>query len=228
MSNTRGRLMLKTVFLMLMLLSLNSYAQTATKAVVIASPLQIENKKTLSLTGSFTAIKDSALSPRVDGLITELLVDIGDSVKQGDRLMQLDSALIRLSITEQKALLEQTTVQQKEAQRLVSEAERLLKQRHISQTELAKRKANLAQTEAEVSAAKAVLAAMGESLNRHTLYAPFDGTISEKHTEVGEWISRGNAAINLTSLDKLYLDINVPKGVINVNTSKKPKIWSLV
>ncbi len=214
--------MLKSVCLVLLCLCFNVYAQSATKNVVITYPMLAENAKTLALTGSFSTIKDSALSPRADGLINELLVDIGDKVQKDDKLMQLDTTLIRLSIAEQKSLIEQATIQQQEAQRLVSEAERLLKQRHISQTELAKRKANLALSKAEMRAVKAALASMQETLKRHTVYAPFDGIISNKHVEIGEWISRGDPTVNLTSLDTLYLDIKVPQehfSKIDLNTT---------
>lgn len=214
-------LLLKILPLILLSISVNVYSQTTPKIVVIAAPEPITNSNSLSLTGSFTPTQQSALSPRVDGLISELLVDIGDQVDKGDKLMVLDTALIRLSINEQKALVEQAEVQQKEAQRLVSEAERLLKQRHISQTELAKRKADLAQSKAQVSEAKAALATMQESLTRHTLFAPFPGVISDKTIEVGEWVSRGDSALSLTNLDRLYLNINIPQehfSIIDNNT----------
>jgi RND family efflux transporter MFP subunit len=216
-----NNLLLKILPLLLISISFTAYSQTTPKTVVIATPEQITNSNTLSLTGSFTPTQQSALSPRVDGLITELLVDVGDNVKKGDKLMVLDAALIRLSISEQKALVEQTKVQQQEAQRLVSEAERLLKQRHISQTELAKRKADLAQSKAQVSEATAALATMQETLTRHTLYAPFPGVISDKAVEVGEWVSKGDAALSLTNLDSLFLDIKVPQehfSMIDANT----------
>jgi RND family efflux transporter MFP subunit len=203
---------LKSFFLVFLIgISLNTHAQQAKKIVVITKPSNISTSNTLSLTGSFSPVKHSALSSRVDGLIKQLNVDIGDEVKQGDALMQLDATLINLSIAEQKALVEQTVIQQKEAQRLVDEAKRLLKQRHISATELAKREAAFAQYKAEVVAVKAALASAQETRRRHTLFAPFDGVISQKQIEVGEWVSRGDAVLTLTSLDRLYLDIYVPQ-----------------
>lgn len=202
---------IKLIILFLMLMCLNAQAQTDVKSVVVTTPEVATNTNLLSLTGSFSPIQHSILSPREDGLINELLVDAGDLVKKGDKLMQLDPIKARLLVAEQKALLEQIKIQQKESQRLVNEAERLLKQRHISATELAKRKAVLAQNNAEKNAIQASLSSAQETVSRHTLFAPFDGVISTKHVEVGEWVSRGDAVLTLTNLDNLFLDVMVPQ-----------------
>jgi RND family efflux transporter MFP subunit len=76
---------------------------------------------------------------------------------------------------------------------------------------LAKRKSVAAQAKAQVAEAEAALDTLQESLRRHTLYAPFSGVISSKSVEVGEWVSRGDAALSLTNLEQLYLDIKVPQ-----------------
>jgi multidrug efflux pump subunit AcrA (membrane-fusion protein) len=137
--------LLKITAFIMMFVSAQVYAQTAIKAVVVATPQQVENSNSLVLTGSFSPTQHSALSTRVDGLITKLFVDVGDHVEKGDKLISLDTALTQFSIKEQTALVTNSKVQLKEAERLVSEAERLLKQRHISQTELARRKSVAAQ-----------------------------------------------------------------------------------
>jgi len=215
-----SRIIKKICLFVLLFISLNAYAQSTQKFVVVSTPSNIATSNVLSLTGSFSPVKKSVLSSRVDGLINELNVDIGDEVVQGDTLMQLDAALVNLSIAEHKAIVEQTLIQQKEAQRLVDEAKRLLKQRHISQTELAKRNAALAQYKAEVTAVKAALSFAQETRHRHTLFAPFNGVVSDKNIEVGEWVSRGDPVLTLTSLDRLYLDIYVPQEhFANINTA---------
>jgi RND family efflux transporter MFP subunit len=201
----------KITALIILFVTTHAHAQTTVKSVVISTPQQIENSNSLVLTGSFNPTQHSALSTRVDGLITKLFVDVGDYVEQGDKLITLDPALTQFSIKEQTALVTNSKVQLQEAERLVSEAERLLKQRHISQTELAKRKSVAAQAKAQVAEAEAALDTLQETLRRHTLYAPFSGVISSKSVEVGEWISRGDAALSLTNLKQLYLDIKVPQ-----------------
>jgi RND family efflux transporter MFP subunit len=203
--------LLKVTALIIMFVTAHAHVQTAIKAVVVSTPQQIENSSSLVLTGSFNPTQHSALSTRVDGLITKLFVDVGDHVEKGDKLITLDTALTQFSIKEQTALVTNSIVQLQEAERLVSEAERLLKQRHISQTELAKRKSVAAQAKAQVAEAQAALDTLQESLRRHTLYAPFSGVISSKSVEVGEWVSRGDAALSLTNLEQLYLDIKVPQ-----------------
>jgi RND family efflux transporter MFP subunit len=197
--------------LSLLLLAGQTFAQTAPKVVEMAKPNTLPHVETLSLTGTFSAKQRSLLSPRVDGLVATLLVDAGDRVKKGDRLLQLDHTQAKLAMAEQQAALEEAIVLEKEAQRLVKEAEKLRQQRHIPETELTRRQADLAQNIVRVSAMKAALATAKEIVNRHTLYAPFDGVISNKNTEVGEWVSRGDAILTLTNLRSLDLDVKVPQ-----------------
>ena len=41
--------------------------------------------------------------------------------------------------------------------------------------------------------------------------APFDGVISQKQTEVGEWVTPGTSVLELVSLEDLRADLSVPQ-----------------
>ena len=42
-------------------------------------------------------------------------------------------------------------------------------------------------------------------VERHTLKAPFAGVISERHTELGEWVNPGDGLLELVATDKLLI-----------------------
>lgn len=176
-----------------------------------ALPKQSLIAETLSLSGSLTAERRAMLSPRVDGLVAEVLVDAGSDVRQGDILLRLDPAIARQQYAQTQAATAEAEAARNEAQRLVKEAESLRNKNYISESELANRQSNLALAEAALVAAKATERATLEQLRRHDLPAPFSGVISAKMTEAGEWINRGTAVLELVATDAVRLDVKVPQ-----------------
>lgn len=127
--------------LFFLLISHSSFAATP---VSVSKPIVSESKEQLTLSGSLTAERRALLSPRVDGLVKEVLVDAGYSVKQGDILIRQDAAIARQQLEQAKAATSEAQASVDEAQRLVKEAKRLRGENYISATELANRESNFA------------------------------------------------------------------------------------
>ena len=85
-------------FIVISLFSLAVYADDLTP-VSTTLPKQSSIAQTLSLSGSLTAEKRALLSPRVDGLVAEVLVDAGSEVKKGQVLLKLDPAISRQPVS---------------------------------------------------------------------------------------------------------------------------------
>jgi RND family efflux transporter MFP subunit len=200
------------IFCLVALSGLFSVSQAQENMVVdVIKPVISSNSQILRLSGSLTAEKHSMLSPRVDGLISNVNVDSGSHVKQGDVLLQLDPTMTEYELTQAKASVTRVIADRNEADRMVKEAEGLVTRKTLPQNELAIRKASLALKNAELLSAKASQALIEETLRRHQLIAPFSGVISNKMSEMGEWVSRGDPVLELVNLDEIRLDINVPQ-----------------
>lgn len=184
------------------------YAETP---VSVISPEKSKVSDNLTLSGTLTAEKQAMLSPRVDGLVSSVLVDAGSKVKKGELLLELDPALSKQVLNQAKAATAEAQAARNEAQRLVDEAEGLREKNYISASENASRLSNLKLTEAALMAAKAAEASALEELTRHRLPAPFSGVISAKLTEVGEWVNRGTTVLELVATNKVRLDVKVPQ-----------------
>lgn len=48
-----------------------------------------------------------------------------------------------------------------------------------------------------------------DQLRKHTLYAPFDGYVTEEHTEVGQWISQSAAVVEVVELSEVDVQVHV-------------------
>lgn len=199
-------------FCLFTLSGLFSVSQAQENMVVdVINPVISSSSQILRLSGTLTAEKHSMLSPRVDGLITKVNVDSGSHVKKGDVLLQLDPIMSEYELKQAKATVTRVFVDRNEADRMVKEAEGLVTRKTLPQNELAIRKANLALKNAELLSANASQALIEETLRRHDLIAPFSGVISNKMSEMGEWVSRGDPVLELVNLDEIRLDINVPQ-----------------
>jgi RND family efflux transporter MFP subunit len=200
------------VFSLVALSALSSISQAQENMVVdVIKPVISSNSQILRLSGSLTAEKHSMLSSRVDGLIAKVNVDAGSHVKKGDVLLNLDPTMSEHELEQVKANVGKVIVDRNEADRMVKEAEGLVTRKTLPQNELAIRKANLALKKAELLSVSASQSIIEETLRRHELIAPFSGVISNKMTEMGEWVSRGDPVLELVNLDEIRLDINVPQ-----------------
>lgn len=167
--------------------------------------------RTLELSGSVTPRRAAALSPRVPGLVAAVDVDAGDRVRAGDILLRLDGTLAELAVAEARASVEESRAALAEAQRLLDEARRLVSDNFVSETEVEAQEAELRLAEAAVTRSNSQLATARERLERHSVVAPFDGVISRKLTEAGEWVETGTPVAELVSLGELWMDVQAPQ-----------------
>ena len=165
----------------------------------------------LPLTGTVTSERSAALSPRISGLVAKMNVDAGDRVFAGDVLLELDTILAKLALTRAQAALDETRVALKEAVRLSDEARNLAMNKNIPETTVQSRIADVVMKKAAVTTLEAEYKQQAAIVNRHTVIAPFDGAVSRKLTEVGEWVQTGTPVINLIATDQLRLDVQVPQ-----------------
>jgi RND family efflux transporter MFP subunit len=206
------RLLLTTCLLLpLLALSYSAHAETSKLRVVTQSLRTTALISELELSGTLRPLRESSLSVSADALVKRLHVDAGSRVKRGDLLLELDSNIAKQEHQRARAQLSAAETTALEATRLRDEATKLKQQNHIAQSEVSAREsaAKLAAAKLEEARADARIAA--EHLARHRLYAPFDGVISARWTDLGQWLNRGDQVFTLVSMDLLRLDVQLPQ-----------------
>ena len=132
----------------------------------------------LDLPGEVTGDRDALLAAANGGFVESVLVEDGDTVKQGQSLVRVDTALYA-------AQLEQADAQRDQAQ---VDVERLEKLGDLgSDAQIA-----MARTQLRVAEANRSLAAT--RLSRAVVKAPFDGVVVGVTVERGEAVPPGGAA----------------------------------
>lgn len=195
----------------LVMLALPALADTSAIPVRTEQAYQSPLIEELTLHGTITARLNSDLSLATDGLVSRLSTDIGDTVRKGDLLLELDEQSIRKQLQEIKARRQSAATALSEAARKAEEAAMLHKKKHIAQNELTSLLAARDIARSELEAVKAEEARIQHQLSQHKLYAPFDGVITARHTEIGEWITRSQQAFTLISLNEVLLDVQLPQ-----------------
>jgi HlyD family secretion protein len=184
-------------------------------------------------TGTLEARYQTTVSPKIQGLIVELLVDQNDSVKKGQFLARLDDSELLREVSAQDAVLKaaESTVDRAKADEarataVLDQAHRdyeryagLVATKSISQEAMDKTAQNLAIAEAEAArgAAAVTEAARQVTAARERLHfqkarladtrivSPFDGLIVRRDREMGDIVVPGAAIFLLVSPSEMWI-----------------------
>jgi RND family efflux transporter MFP subunit len=182
-------------------------ASPVTLAEVKREPLQEQVK----LTGSAIPWRKTLLSPRVDGLVTEVKVDEGSWVQPGDEILVLDDRLATLEVRSAEARVAEARARQRDATRIRDELLRLKEGRHTAQSAIDSAIADVESRSAALNRERAELARYEELAARHRVPAPFAGMVVAKRVEAGQWVQRSDPVIELVSVDTLRIRAPLPQ-----------------
>jgi RND family efflux transporter MFP subunit len=169
----------------------------------------------LPLTGSVAARRTSHLSPRVDGLVAELLVDDGDFVAKNQVLVKLDPVIAEVQLARAAAAAQEARARLKDARRRRDEAAELATDKLVASTVYDSAVAEVEINEASVKRLEAELRQQSELLSRHSIRAPFAGVVGRKEVEVGQWVQRGAAVMDIFESRVLRIEVPVPQIYFN-------------
>jgi RND family efflux transporter MFP subunit len=165
------------------------------------------------MTGTVTSPRTATLSPAVGGLVQRLEVDVGSRVGAGDLLLQLDPELDALALERSRAAESEARSALADARRRLGEAERLRSDNSIAATEVESRRAAADMAAAALDSAGADVRQRQAIVRRHAIRAPFSGVISQRFTELGEWVAPGDPVLELVATEGLLFDFRAPQEI---------------
>lgn len=165
------------------------------------------------LTGSVVSPRIARLSTEVSGIIESLEIEIGDQVKAGDEILQLNEELEALFLEAAAADTEQAMQELEDARRRLAVARPLAQSRAVAVNEIDSLAAEVRIDSAGLKRYQATQKRLTARLKRHRITAPFDGVISQKLVEQGEWIQPGQPVVELVASTGLRIDFQVPQTV---------------
>jgi HlyD family secretion protein len=199
--------------------------------------------ETVSANGKIQPAKDVSISPYISGEVVELFVKEGEFVKKGVQLAKIDPEIYisnyeraeasfktaQANQANSKARVAQSKSQFSKAKQDFARSKTLWEKKVISDAdyEAAQSAFDVAKADVEaaeesykasqfqVSSARASLKEAKENLNRTSIFAPNDGTVSKLNVEVGERVtgasqfSAGTEIMRIANLDILEVNVEV-------------------
>ena len=92
------------------------------------------------------------------------------------------------------------------------------------------RREKLVQATARLAVQQAVVDQLKDRITKHTIRSRFDGYITSRRTEVGEWVSRGDPVVDVVSLDQVDVKVHVLENHVphlRIGTSVRVEIPAL-
>ena len=185
--------------------------------------------ETVSASGKIQPEVEVKISPDVSGEIVELLIKEGDRVSKGDLLIKIKPDIYKsilerskASVNTAKANLAKSKAQLMESDAKFNRNKRLYNQGAISLSEFEQIEAtykvtelNVESSQYAVSSAEASLNEAEENLDKTSIYAPVEGTISMLNVELGERVV-GTGQMSGTELLRLA-DLSAMEVAVEVN-----------
>ncbi len=148
-------------------------------------------------TGTFEPNRETRISADIQGRIVSLLADVGDEVKPGQALIQLDNSLLKLQ-------LQSVNVQVEGLETDVKRFTILTRADAIQGVQLEKAQLGL-------KAAKVQQASLLEQISKTTIRAPFAGVVTAKLSEAGAFAAPGMPLLQIIDINQLKFTIQVPE-----------------
>lgn len=164
--------------------------------------------------GNLKAAGSFILSPKVAGQLSQLFVDIGDTVSRGQVVAQLEDSLFRLEFDKAKANLAQAASSLAEAQKELKHSRQLLAKHFISQDEFDRINARYVTEQAKHRASLAAKNAAEIQLSHTRIKADWSGgpsvrVIGERFAEPGQLLSAGAPLVSVLDISSLKVEIDV-------------------
>ena len=168
------------------------------------------------LPGSTQAFVDSPIYARTSGYLKRWYFDIGARVKQGDLLAEIETPEIDQQLRQARADLDTAKANQELAQTTADRWQFLLTSGSVSKQETDQAVSNLKAQKAAVEANSANVNRLEDLQSFEKVYAPFDGVITARSTDVGYLINAGAGTpiqelFHMAAIHKLRLFVAVPE-----------------
>ena len=173
---------------------------------------------TVDLPGRLEAFSKASLFARVSGYLKSWSVDIGDRVKAGQVLAEIETPDLDQQILQAQAEWANTkanaNLSQSTAKRWVS----LQEQNFVSPQAAEEKLAEAGAKQALANASQANLERLKSLKTFARIVAPFDGIVTSRQTDVGALINVGGAAgtelFTVSDTKRLRLYVNVPQNLV--------------
>jgi len=192
-------------------------AEMAIPTVSVVTPKRGAPTQEVVLPANVQAYIDSPIYARTNGYLKRWYTDIGSRVKAGQLIAEIETPEVDQQLRQSKADLATAEANLNLSQITATRYEDLLKTDSVSKQDTDNAVGDLAAKQATVQSSQANVKRLEELQSFEKIYAPFDGVITARNTDIGALIDSGSSGGTRTELfhiaqpDKLRVYVSVPQ-----------------
>lgn len=197
--------------------------QTETAAiptVAVLHPSMAHLSPEFALPGNTQAYTDTPIYARTNGYLKAWFHDIGAHVHKGDLLATIETPEVDQQLQVAQADLQSAQANLNLAKTTATRYQNLLKLDSVSKQETDQAVSDQAARTAAVAAAEAQVRRLQQLVSFQKIYAPFDGVITARNTDIGQLIDAGAGSAQPRDLFRL-----AATGVVRVFVAV-PEVYS--
>lgn len=159
--------------------------------------------------------RNSNLAAQNSGVVQKINFEVGDVVKKGQNLVQIDSDVLNAQIEAAKASLENGINEEENSQKDYIRFKNLLERKAITQKEYDDSLLKKNTSNSNVKALEARLNELKIQKDKKAINAPYNGIIVDKKINLGEWVNAGTTLATIVDTQKVEITFNVPLNIFN-------------
>jgi RND family efflux transporter MFP subunit len=189
--------------------------QEAVPVVIVQKPAASPPSEDLVLPGSVQAFVEAPIFARTSGYLRTWYTDIGDPVKKGQLMAEIDTPEVDQQLRQARADLATAKANADLAHTTDVRWKGLLANQAVSQQDADTRAGQATASGAQATSARANVARLEELEGFKRILAPFDGVVTVRNTDIGALIAAGQTAgsalFRVADTKKLRIYIDVPE-----------------
>ena len=200
-------------------------AQMAVPTVSVVSPQRAAPSQEIVLPGSVQPYVTAPIFSRTNGYLQAWYFDIGAHVKKGQLLAVIATPEVDQQLGQSRSNLSTAEANLRLAEITKNRYEELLKTHAVAQQDVDNAVGSYNANKSIVEADQANVKQLQALQSFEKIYAPFDGIITARNTDVGALVDSGSSGgvktdlFHLSQVDRLRVYVNVPEEYSQATTS---------
>ena len=190
--------------------------KSAVPVVDVIQPKQGAPHQEIVLPGNIQAFTDAPIYARTNGYLRKWYVDIGARVKAGQLLAVIDTPEVDQQLLQARADLNTAEANTNLSQITWNRYEDLKNTDSVSKQDVDNANGDYAAKKATQASSAANVKRLEDTKAFQNIYAPFDGVITARETDIGQLIDQGSSTtqkelFHIAAIKTLRVYINVPQ-----------------
>jgi RND family efflux transporter MFP subunit len=191
--------------------------RVAVPVVTVVRPRREMASEEVILPGNIQAFIDAPIYARTSGYLKKWYADIGTRVKEGQLLAEIETPEVDQQLQQARADLATGEANLKLSQITADRYLTLFKTDSVAKQDVDNAVQDAAAKIASVKSQQANVKRLEQLVSFEKLYAPFEGVITARNTDIGQLIDSGSSAgstrelFHIAAVRKLRVFVNVPQ-----------------